>query len=149
MVAISGDFSGQGVRSPLTCLSASPQSRVGHQSQDGQGAQPYVPPTLLAQVTLGGSKPVSVLIRGIKQGRPADDFVAAIELCATVLAEHFPPGAINRDDGLIWAASIAPMPDRGTSTIRAGRAPFNLGPSCIRPIDRGTACVSPLLPRFR
>jgi putative membrane protein len=41
---------------------------------------------------------VAVLIRGIKQGRPADGFVAAIELCATVLAEHFPPGAINRDE---------------------------------------------------
>jgi putative membrane protein len=24
--------------------------------------------------------------------------VAAIELCAAVLAEHFPPGAINRDE---------------------------------------------------
>jgi putative membrane protein len=41
---------------------------------------------------------VSVLIRGIKQGRPADGFVAAIELCAAVLAEHFPSGAINRDE---------------------------------------------------
>ena len=41
---------------------------------------------------------VAALIRGIKQGRPGDGFVAAIELCAAVLAEHFPSGAINRDE---------------------------------------------------
>ena len=41
---------------------------------------------------------VSALIQGIKSGRPADGFVAAIEQCAAVLAEHVPPGAINRDE---------------------------------------------------
>ena len=27
-----------------------------------------------------------------------DGFVSAIEQCAAVLAEHFPPGAINRNE---------------------------------------------------
>ena len=36
--------------------------------------------------------------RGIKEGRPGDGFVAAIEQCGAVLAEHFPPGALNRDE---------------------------------------------------
>jgi putative membrane protein len=39
-----------------------------------------------------------VLIEGIKQGRAGDGFVAAIEQCGAVLAEHFPPGALNRDE---------------------------------------------------
>jgi putative membrane protein len=43
-------------------------------------------------------KAVAALIAGIKHGRPADGFVAAIEQCAEVLAAHFPPGAINRDE---------------------------------------------------
>lgn len=41
---------------------------------------------------------VAALTSAIKAGRPADGFVAAIEQCAAVLAEHFPPGAINRDE---------------------------------------------------
>jgi putative membrane protein len=41
---------------------------------------------------------VEALTSAIKDDRPADGFVAAIERCATVLAEHFPPGAINRDE---------------------------------------------------
>jgi putative membrane protein len=41
---------------------------------------------------------VAALIAGIKQGRAADGFVAAIEQCGAVLAEHFPPGALNRDE---------------------------------------------------
>src|SRR6516162_654265 len=41
---------------------------------------------------------ISALIAGIKQGRPGDGFVAAIEQCGAVLAEHFPPGALNRDE---------------------------------------------------
>lgn len=41
---------------------------------------------------------VAALIAEIAAGRPADGFVAAIEKCADVLAEHFPPGAINRDE---------------------------------------------------
>jgi putative membrane protein len=38
------------------------------------------------------------LITGIKQGRAGDGFVAAIEQCGEVLAEHFPPGALKRDE---------------------------------------------------
>jgi putative membrane protein len=43
-------------------------------------------------------KAVALLIDGIKDGRPADGFVAAVEQCGAVLAEHFPPGALNRDE---------------------------------------------------
>ena len=41
---------------------------------------------------------IGALIAGIKQGRAGDGFVAAIEQCGAVLAEHFPPGALNRDE---------------------------------------------------
>jgi len=43
---------------------------------------------------------VAALIGGIKDGRPADGFVAAIEQCGAVLAEHFPlaPGSVNADE---------------------------------------------------
>jgi putative membrane protein len=41
---------------------------------------------------------VASLVAAVKDGRPADGFVAAIEQCGAVLAEHFPPGAINRDE---------------------------------------------------
>jgi putative membrane protein len=43
---------------------------------------------------------VSALIAAIKSGRPADGFVAAIEQCGAVLAQHFPaaPGAVNPDE---------------------------------------------------
>ncbi len=41
---------------------------------------------------------VQLLIAGIRDGKPADGFVAAIEHCAAVLAQNFPPGAINRDE---------------------------------------------------
>jgi putative membrane protein len=41
---------------------------------------------------------VAALIAGIKDGRPGDGFVGAIEQCGAVLAEHFPPGALNRDE---------------------------------------------------
>ena len=41
---------------------------------------------------------IGALIAGIKQGRAGDGFVAAIEQCGAVLAEHFPPGAHNRDE---------------------------------------------------
>jgi putative membrane protein len=43
-------------------------------------------------------KAVQSLIEGIKRQRPAEGFVAAIEQCTGVLAAHFPPGAINRDE---------------------------------------------------
>jgi putative membrane protein len=43
---------------------------------------------------------VAALIAGIQDGRPADGFVAAIERCGAVLAQHFPvaPGTVNPDE---------------------------------------------------
>lgn len=41
---------------------------------------------------------VAGLIAAIRQGRPTDGFVSAIEQCATVLALHFPPGALPKNE---------------------------------------------------
>lgn len=41
---------------------------------------------------------VYALVSAVKDSRPADGFVAAIERCGAVLAEHFPPGALKRDE---------------------------------------------------
>jgi len=41
---------------------------------------------------------ITALVSGMKQGRAGDGFVAAIEQCGAVLAEHFPPGALKRDE---------------------------------------------------
>lgn len=41
---------------------------------------------------------VAVLVEAIGQGRAADGFVAAIGKCGAVLAQHFPPGAFERDE---------------------------------------------------
>ena len=41
---------------------------------------------------------VAALLAAIRAGRPADGFVAAIERCGAVLADHFPPGALQRDE---------------------------------------------------
>ncbi len=41
---------------------------------------------------------IEALTGAIRSGRPADGFVAAIERCGAVLATHFPPGALNRDE---------------------------------------------------
>jgi putative membrane protein len=41
---------------------------------------------------------IAALIAAIKVGRPGDGFVNAVESCAEVLAKHFPPGAINKDE---------------------------------------------------
>jgi putative membrane protein len=43
---------------------------------------------------------INALVSAIKQGRPADGFVAAIEKCGAVLAQHFPlpPGAKKVDE---------------------------------------------------
>lgn len=38
------------------------------------------------------------LISAIKDGHAADGLVAAIERCGAVLAQHFPPGAMNHDE---------------------------------------------------
>lgn len=41
---------------------------------------------------------VKSLIGELSAGRPAEGFVVAIGKCADVLALHFPPGAVNRDE---------------------------------------------------
>lgn len=41
---------------------------------------------------------VKSLVADMAAGRAADGFVGAIEKCADVLAEHFPPGRVNRDE---------------------------------------------------
>jgi putative membrane protein len=43
---------------------------------------------------------INALVSAIKQGRPADGFIAAIEKCGAVLAQHFPlpPGTRNPDE---------------------------------------------------
>ena len=43
-------------------------------------------------------KAVNELVAAIKAGRPADGFVVAIAQCGAVLAAHFPPGALKRDE---------------------------------------------------
>ena len=41
---------------------------------------------------------VTALVLAIGDGRPADGFVAAIERCGAVLAQHFPPDALDRNE---------------------------------------------------
>ena len=41
---------------------------------------------------------ISALIAGIRQGRTAEGFVAAIGKCGAVLAAHFPPGALDKNE---------------------------------------------------
>lgn len=41
---------------------------------------------------------VAALIAAIRAGRAGDGLVAAVEQCGEALAEHFPPGAMNRDE---------------------------------------------------
>jgi len=41
---------------------------------------------------------VAALIAGIRNGQPAEGFMAAIEQCSAVLSQHFPPGALNRNE---------------------------------------------------
>ncbi len=38
------------------------------------------------------------LTSAIRHGRPGDGFVAAIAECGAVLAQHFPPGTLNKDE---------------------------------------------------
>ncbi len=40
---------------------------------------------------------MNALVSAIKQGRAGDGFVAAVEQCGAVLAQHFPPGAFRQD----------------------------------------------------
>ena len=41
---------------------------------------------------------VAALVTGIKDGRPADGFVTAIEKCGEVLAVNFPPAALKHNE---------------------------------------------------
>lgn len=41
---------------------------------------------------------VGSLVAAIRNDCPADGFVAAITTCGDILAAHFPPGALNRDE---------------------------------------------------
>jgi putative membrane protein len=41
---------------------------------------------------------IAAMVSAIKQGRPADGLVAAIELCGSHLAQHFPPGELNPNE---------------------------------------------------
>jgi putative membrane protein len=41
---------------------------------------------------------IAAMVTAIGDGRPADGFIAAIDQCGAVLAEHFPPGTINRNE---------------------------------------------------
>jgi putative membrane protein len=43
-------------------------------------------------------KAIDALTSAIKEGRAGDGFIAAVEQCGAVLAEHFPPGALDRDE---------------------------------------------------
>jgi putative membrane protein len=44
------------------------------------------------------SKAIATMISAIKDGRPGDGFVAAVELSGAELARHFPPGALNPEE---------------------------------------------------
>jgi len=41
---------------------------------------------------------IFAMLAAIKADRPADGFVAAVERCGVILAQHFPPGSINRNE---------------------------------------------------
>lgn len=41
---------------------------------------------------------IMALVGAIADGRPADGFIAAIEICGSVLAVHFPPGALPHNE---------------------------------------------------
>ena len=41
---------------------------------------------------------VDAATAAIAEGRFADGLIAAVERCGAVLGEHFPPGAINRNE---------------------------------------------------
>jgi putative membrane protein len=41
---------------------------------------------------------VNALVSAIKAGRTGEGFLAAIDQCGVVLAEHFPPGTLMHDE---------------------------------------------------
>ena len=44
------------------------------------------------------ARAIHSLVSGIKHGKPGDGFVAAIAECGAVLAQHFPPGVMKKDE---------------------------------------------------
>lgn len=44
------------------------------------------------------ARAIHALVSAIKHGKPGDGFVAAIAECGAVLAAHFPPGAMKKDE---------------------------------------------------
>ena len=44
------------------------------------------------------ARAIHALVSAIKHGKPGDGFVAAIAECGAVLAQHFPPGAMKKDE---------------------------------------------------
>ena len=44
------------------------------------------------------ARAIHALVSGVKHGKPGDGFVAAIAECGAVLAAHFPPGAMKKDE---------------------------------------------------
>ena len=40
---------------------------------------------------------VEAVVEGMKAGKPADGFVAAIEICGAALAQHFPPDGVPKN----------------------------------------------------
>lgn len=60
---------------------------------------------IVADITINARVPqatwdaaITALTGAIKEGRAGDGFLAAIEMCGQVLAEHFPPGTLNPDE---------------------------------------------------
>ncbi|OHB30916.1 MAG: hypothetical protein A2790_09630 [Phenylobacterium sp. RIFCSPHIGHO2_01_FULL_69_31] len=51
---------------------------------------------------------MSVLVAGLKQGRPAEGFAAAVALCGDVLAERFPPRRGDNPNELSDAVVVLP-----------------------------------------
>ena len=41
---------------------------------------------------------IVTLVKAIRAGQPTDGFISAIEQCGAVLAAHFPPGTLQRDE---------------------------------------------------
>ena len=65
----------------------------------GQAAQALADQGINAKVTPDAwAGAVAALVAAIKEGRPGDGFVVAIELCGAELARHFPPGKLNPNE---------------------------------------------------
>jgi hypothetical protein len=54
---------------------------------------------------------ISTLISAIKDGRPGDGFVAAVNLCGEQLARHLPPGARKSGYSSLTASRRPSAPD--------------------------------------